>query len=221
MDTTSIACDVYQTDLEAAACAYANKVVLVKNIFYDFWNYQINVYNDLSEEVHCLEIDRWKEWRTLKSVECLLDATSSRNGRPCDEDTDEAAEEITKCETVQHDADIEHLKIVYPHPCVPPPSCKDPTQTVGCMPVDPHAPCSDEYEAQEYEGLWEPPKPEFHSENSHCNPRQECVACDVVPRSTICQAFAAHGWSHMHKPEPEDECKQRVSGAAAGELEDV
>jgi len=218
MDKTSTACDVYQADLEAAACAYANKVVLVKNIFYDFWNYQINVYNDLSEEVHCLEIDRWKEWRTLKSVECLLEATSSRNGRPCDEDTDEAAEEITKCETVQHDTDIEHLKIVYPHPCVPPPPCDDPTKVVGCMPVDPHAPCSAAYEAQEYEGLWEPPKPTFSETNSHCNARQECVACDVVPRSTICVAFAAHGWPHMFKPEPEDECKQRVRG---GEVQDV
>jgi len=208
MDTKTDACDDLQTKLELASCAYANKVVLVKNIFSDFWDYQIRVYNDLSEEVHCLEIDRWKEWRTLESVKCLLEATSSRNGRPCDEDTEEASEEITKCETVQHDTDIEHLKIVYPHPCVPPPPCTDPTQTANCMPVEPHAPCSAEYESQEYAGLWEPPAAVFSETNSHCNARQECVACDVVPRSTICVAFATHGWTHMGKPKPEDECKQ-------------
>jgi len=219
MDDKTDHCDTLQGLLEKASCAYANKVVLVKNTFFEFWDYQIKVYNDLSEEVHCLEIDRWKEWRALKSVECLLDATSARNGRPCDEETDEADTEITKCEQVQYDTDIAHLKIEYPHPCVPPPECEEPDQDdLNCIPVEPNKPCSQAYKNQEYADLWEPPANPFSETNSHCNARQECEECDVVPASTACAAFTAHGWPVMSKPEPADECKQRVRG---GELQDV
>jgi len=219
MDDKTDDCDALQTQLEQASCAYANKVVLVKSTFFDFWNYQIKIYNDLSEEVHCLEIDRWKEWRSLKSVECLLEATASRNGRPCDEESDEASSEITKCEKVQWDTDIARLKIVYPNPCMPPPDCEEPDQDdLNCIPVKPNEPCSEAYKAQEYNMLWEPPAAVFSETNSHCNARQECVECLVVPESTACAAFTAHGWPVMSKPEPEDECKQRVRG---GEVQDV
>lgn len=37
------------------------------------------------DEVRCLEIDGWKEWRALASVQCLLGRTRERNAWLCDE----------------------------------------------------------------------------------------------------------------------------------------
>jgi hypothetical protein len=201
MDAKTAECDALQTALEQASCAYANEATTTYNNFASFWMDQVNIYQTLIDEVHCLEIDRWKEWRTLTSVQCLLRATNERNGRPCEEETDEARDEIDNCERVQVDTDIEHLRIEYPD--VPP--APEP-------PHIPNHPCTSSYEAQEYDMLWTPPEPEFHSANSHCNPRQECVGCNVAPPSSMCGVYGAHSGPWMRRPQPNDECVQRITG---------
>jgi hypothetical protein len=207
MDAKTADCDAKQTALEQASCAYANEATTVYNNFAAFWTDQTNIYQALVDEVHCLEIDRWKEWRTLTSVQCLLRATNERNGRPCEEETDEAQEEIGNCERVQVDTDIEHIRINYP---VIPPAPEPPHI--------PHAPCSSQYLAQEYDMLWDPPEPEFHSANSHCNPRQECVSCVTVPMNGLCGIYGAHSGPWVRFPQPEDECVQRVAGGGMAEV---
>lgn len=217
-DKTEI-CDAYQTALENAACAHGNKVRQVREEFSAAWDQAITTYQHVVDEVHCLEIDRWKEWRTLSTVQCLLDRTTERNGRPCDETTDEVVEEVTHCEQVQYDTDVTHLHIVYYIiPPVPPFCAITPweisTPLPGrCVPQPPHTPCSPGFIAQEYAELWTPPQPEFfgginfEEGNSHCNQRPECVMCPIEPEPPICVFIIdGHGNDAFILPQPEHEC---------------
>lgn len=207
MDAKTAECDALQTALEQAACAHTNEAVTTFNNFVQFWDDQVRIYQTLIDEVHCLEIDRWKEWRTLTTVQCLLQATTERNGRPCAEETDEARDEVARCERVQVDTDIEHIRIHYPdEPPAPEP------------PHIPNHPCTSSYFAQEYDMLWSPPEPEFHSANSHCNPRQECVDCQVPPANGLCGAYGAHSGPWIRSPQPNDECVQRIAGGGMAEV---
>merc|ERR1719352_1940594 len=127
LDDKTAECDALQLQLERAACTHGNTVQEVRNLFAESWAYAVFTYQRIVNEVHCLEIDRWKEWRTLSSVQCLLDRTTERNGRPCDETTDEVVTIVTNCEATQMHESIEHLRIVYhvippfPDPCPTPP----------------------------------------------------------------------------------------------------
>merc|ERR1719443_2010876 len=215
LDDKTAECDALQLQLERAACTHGNTVQEVRNLFAESWAYAVWTYQRIVDEVHCLEIDRWKEWRTLASVQCLLDRTTERNGRPCDEATDEVTTEVQTCERRQVDESIDHLRIVYhlipdfPAPCATPPWEAIPAVYPWpgrCVPVPPHVPCSGEYIAQEYAELWTPPQPEFHSENSHCNQRPECEACSHVPEIAVCFSVFGHTGPWIIYPEPEHEC---------------
>jgi len=217
LDDKTAECDALQLQLERAACTHGNTVSEVRNLFAESWAYAVFTYQRVIMEVHCLEIDRWKEWRTLSSVQCLLDRTTERNGRPCDETTDEVVTEVTRCEETQMTESIDHLRIVYhvipeyPDPCPSPPWEVVPAVHPWpgrCVPVPPHVPCSGEYIAQEYAELWTPPQPEFHEENSHCNQRPECQACDVVPPISVCFGVFGHTGPWINYPTPEHECSE-------------
>jgi hypothetical protein len=232
LDEKTAECDAIQTQLERAACTHGNTVVEVRNLFAESWAYAVYTYQRVVDEVHCLEIDRWKEWRTLSSVQCLLDRTTERNGRPCDESTDEIVTEVTRCEEIQVTESIDHLRIVYhvippfPEPCPTPPWTIVPAVHPWpgrCVPVIPHMPCSGDYMAQEYTHLWQPPQPNFHApdlplagdarvdgadQNSHCNPRAPCMNCQPVPEIAICFGVYGHdaATSWISYPAPEHEC---------------
>merc|ERR1719183_786995 len=217
LDDKTAECDAHQANLDAAACLHSNTVKYVRIQFAKAWYYAVLHYQRVVDEVHCLEIDRWKEWRTLASVQCLLDRTTERNGRPCDEYTDEIVTEVARCEEIQVTESIDHLRIVY-HEIPPfPDDCASPPWDVvpaihpwpgRCVPTPPHVPCSGEYIAQEYAELWVPPQPEFHSEHSHCNQRPECEVCRPVPPLAICWSIYGHASSSpwLFYPQPEHEC---------------
>jgi hypothetical protein len=227
LDEKTAECDALQAHLEAAACAHANEVLNVRVRFATDWQYSVQAYQRVVDEVRCLELDRWKEWRSLTTVQCLLERTHERNGRPCDEQTDEITTEITVCEQHQYDVEIDHLRIIY-HP-IPefPPQCPmapweganaEPEVYAGfwpgrCVPQPPHAPCTADYHAQEYAPLWVPPQPEFHSANSHCNQRAECQDCALIvePHWCICLYLWAYGqatgyWVSI--PQADDTCHE-------------
>jgi len=183
------------------------------------WAYAVDTYQRIVDEVHCLEIDRWKEWRTLSTVQCLLDRTTERNGRPCDETTDEVVTEVTQCEETQMTESIDHLRITYyvippfPDPCPTPPWTIVPAihpWPGRCVPVDPKKPCNADYIAQEYAGLWVPPQPEFHEENSHCNQRPDCEMCVAEIPTPVCGSVYGvtnpHEYTWVIIPQPEHEC---------------
>lgn len=215
LDVKTAECDALQTQLELAACAHSAQVQRVRELFASSWYYATITYQRVVDEVHCLEVDRWKEWRTLATVQCLLQRTTDRNGRPCDDTTDEAVTELAHCEEIQSTESVDHIRIVYHVIPEFPPFCLTPPWEVipaihpfpgRCVPVPPANPCSPEFIAQEYDALWTPPQPEFHSENSHCNQRPECSDCPVGEEPPICgiMFFQNHDW--FVYPEPEHEC---------------
>jgi len=219
LDEKTATCDAHQTNLENAACAHTHMVNQIREEFSTAWDLAITTYQHVVDEVHCLELDRWKEWRTLSTVQCLLDRTTERNGRPCDETTDEVVDEVTHCEQRQYDTSIDHLRITYyvipeiPPFCVVGPWDISMSNPGRCVPQVPESPCSAEYFAQEYAELWIPPQPEFwggvnfEEGNSHCNQRQDCVVCPVEPEIEICAyVLSGLGNEDFVRPEPEHEC---------------
>jgi hypothetical protein len=217
LDDKTAECDALQLQLDRAACTHANTVSEVRNAFATAWAYSVDTYQRIIDEVHCLEIDRWKEWRTRSSVQCLLDRTTERNGRPCDETTDEVVTEVTRCEETQVTESIDHLRITYyvippfPQPCPTPPWEVVPAiypWPGRCVPVPPQKPCDAGYLAQEYDDLWTPPQPEFHSENSHCNQRPDCENCDIVAPIPVCISIFGHVATQVWViiPLPEHQC---------------
>lgn len=239
LDEQTAECDALQFELEEAACRYTNKVTEVRNAFAQSWSWALTTYNTVMQEVHCLEVDRWKEWRTLATVQCLLDRTTERNGRPCDESTSEITIEVAACEEVRSTADISTLMIAYHTPADMPPDHRMPIPENRCetgqypnngcpavhKPAAAVAPCSAEYLNEEgYDAMWIPPTSPFDHENSHCNPRRECGAeavCAVVPVVPQCAVmYGAHPPASAI-PRPEDECSQATRDhLAAGSFND-
>jgi len=213
-------CDGIQGNLEEAACLHANRVEETRIRFLNDWAFAVHTYQRVVDEVHCLEIDRWKEWRTLETVQCLLSRTRERNGRPCEEETDEISTEVAHCEQVMYDVNIDHLRIVYHEIPYFPPDCEVTPWTLAytpgrCVPLPPQAPCSAGWDSQEYAGLWVPPQPIFHSENSHCNQRLECGDCYVVVEPPLCGVTWTIGHSTMWwmlYPTADDECHSATRG---------
>jgi len=200
LDEKTEECNGYQERLEQYACEHYSEVLETRIHFASYWSYAVDAYQTLVDEVHCNELDRWKEWRTLETVQCLLERTTLRNGRPCDETTDEATVEYTQCEQLQQDVDIDHIRIRYPQPppepapCATPPWEGDVRPAVEywpgrCVPVLPTMPCDAAYQQQEYSGLPVVPEALFHHENSHCNPRQACSACQPMIEPPWCRCF--------------------------------
>merc|ERR1719265_2315835 len=106
-------CDGNQASLENAACVHANKVREVREEFAANWRAARLKYERAVEVVKQMYEDRVQEVLTLGVVQCLLDRVRERNGRPCDESTDEATEEFTHCEEERLVVDITWLNHTY------------------------------------------------------------------------------------------------------------
>lgn len=195
LDEKTADCDALQFALESSACTHAEAVRTVQTEFSIAWNDALFAYNLTVAEVKLQEIDRIAEYRTLTVVQCLLDRVHQRNGRPCDESTDEAAMEITICEEVRRTTDITWLELIYhivePHPQY----CADRHAVIGrCYPEMPHFPCQPQYINEEYGSLPEVPMPEFSETNSHCNIRPDCQTCTELqpePETDFCTSMSA------------------------------
>ena len=212
LDDKTAECDAHQTNLDSSACQHAMKVRQARTDFHAAWRFAVTEYQRVSDEVRILEADRWNEYRTLQVVKCLLDRTEERNGRPCDEYTDEAAVEFTTCEQrrlVDVCVDPANICINYPEPPEVPPLCGEDRSVWTadwanrCIPEPPAFPCSAGYLAQEYNELWTPPQPMFHytsddDRNSHCNQRPECDVCEAMhePEAFVVQPGTATPLQH-------------------------
>lgn len=178
LDDKTEDCDARQFALEGISCAHAVRVRTVRNQFACSWQSALDIYSRTVTEVRLNEIDRITEWRTLAVVQCLLNRTAERNGRPCDESTDEADTEFAFCEHVRVTVDIIWLQLIYPEVPELPPACPDHNSVSGrCYPDMPHWPCQDQYIFHEYSSLPDVPMPDFSETNSHCNARPACHPC--------------------------------------------
>jgi len=198
LDVQTASCNSLQAELEAAACNHANKVHEVRVWFAQQWATARIEYASAIEEVMRMRIDRIHEVKSLSVVQCLIGRTRDRNGRPCDEATDEATIEVTHCEELRtecpeghagYDAgwlddyhsntDIRCTDIVWLNHYTPaPPGCPG-------LPEPPHAPCTAGFIQQEYSSLPAVPQPDFHTENSHCNQRPPCSECELPAEVSI------------------------------------
>lgn len=168
LDGKTAECDALQTNFEDTACQLALAIKQARTDFTCAWSRTLIEYNAIVREIQILEADRKLECHSLSVVECLLERAQERNGRPCDETTDEAEIEFTHCEHNSTSVDCSWLDIVYPDPPPYPPP-----------PTPPTYPCSPAFVNEEYNFLWyqEVPQPLFHNTNSHCNQRPDCQAC--------------------------------------------
>jgi hypothetical protein len=114
LDAKTASCDSRQTSLEEAACHHGITVAEVRSQFDCAWSQAMYTYDLTEKESRLMMIDRIREFRTLSTVQCLLDRTTERNGRPCDEATDEATTEITHCEQARRDVVITWLELDFP-----------------------------------------------------------------------------------------------------------
>lgn len=170
LDQTTDTCDGHQEHLESATCTLANTQREVQNAFARFWVYATRTYQSVVDDVHCLEIDRWKEYKALKTVECLLGRTRERNGRPCEEVSDEFQHEAAACESVE--IDLTSLIVPWPTPPQKPDDCEfsgcSSDEECICIPVPVPIPCAtaDDYNQgwwnDFYGELFQPPTPTFH-----------------------------------------------------------
>lgn len=186
LDDKTEECDGFQMTLEQSACQLAEKVQLVQNQFDCAWKTALDLYEQTVIEVRILQQDRIHEYTTLSVVECLLNRTTERNGRPCDETTEEITVEITHCELHRTTVDTTWLELIY-HivgPC--PAVCPDRDSVQGrCYPEMPPYPCQAAYLNGEYASLPDVPIPPFSEVNSHCNPRPDCQECHL-PELAVC-----------------------------------
>jgi len=98
---------------ESTACQHRLKVQQVRHDFDCAWSAAMYTYDLTEKESRLMMLDRIREYQTLTTVECLLDRTTERNGRPCDEHTDEVNTEITHCEEMRRGVDITFLELEY------------------------------------------------------------------------------------------------------------
>jgi len=114
LDERTSSCDSRQGQLEDAACQHGITVADVRSQFDCAWSQAMYTYDLTEKESRLMMIDRIREFRTLSTVQCLLDRTTERNGRPCDEATDEATTEITHCEQARRDVVVTWLELDFP-----------------------------------------------------------------------------------------------------------
>jgi len=212
LDDKTAICNALQAELEDAACIHANKVHDVRAWFAQQWATARIEYADAIEYVTQMRRDRINEVKSLSIVQCLIQRTRDRNGRPCDEATDEATVEVAHCEELRQECGIPsaapHNELMQECPeghagCgagwllgyhTNDIRCTDivwlnhhTPAPPGCpgLPDVPHAPCTAGFIQQEYASLPAVPQPDFHTENSHCNQRPSCSECELPAAVSI------------------------------------
>jgi len=202
LDEKTEECDGLQFTLEQSSCQIAGKVQRAQNEFDCAWKSALDLYDLTVREVRILQQDRITEFTTLEVVQCLLNRTTERNGRPCEEATDEITVEITHCEHHRTTVNSSWLELIYPivPPC--PAVCPSRDSVQGrCYPEMPPYPCQAEYVNVEYASLPDVPMPPFSELNSHCNFRPDCQECQL-PEIAICSHDLAcpPGGPTVHPP---------------------
>jgi len=214
LETKNTLCNVKQGELEAAACAHANKVSLTVTTFHQKWMNDVDTYETNVNFTKHMQADRIREFTTLEVVKCLLQRVTEKNGAPCDDATDGLQEELTKCQKHRHNVDTTHLELIYP--CIPPfpVACSSRSSLSNCMPVVQPHPCGAPFIAQEYAALPALPEAPFGMQRvngatgawrqTSCNVRPDCASCSPVILN--CAATCALGeaacgacWSDLAK----------------------
>lgn len=223
LDGKTAECDALQMRLESKTCQHAIQVREVRAEFARAWQDALDVYLPAVDYVYAMWFDRVQEVKTLAVVRCLLDRTTERNGRPCDEETDEVTQEMTHCEEVREQEDITPYAQVYYEIPACADVCQNRHQVVGqCIPQPPHYPCSAGYRDQEYAELPDVPQAPFSPDNSHCNQRPDCQVCTEMEQpenfGTLCPACSSCTRMEVAgSPEPDMQLEDAlVTGNNAG-----
>jgi len=112
LEADSGECDEKQDTLNAASCVASTTIVEARANFANEWETQKNEYYAAEEVARVEEVDRWREWETLKIVQCLLQhihstvETSINTGAPCptiDSDPDGVTLAIQDCHIITTD----------------------------------------------------------------------------------------------------------------------
>jgi len=114
LDEQTAQCDAQQATLENVACQHRVRAKVVKDTFDCAWQNAYYTYDLTEKESRLMQIDRIREFQALSTVECLLQRTTERNGRPCDEHTNEIDAELTTCEEHRRGVDISGLELDFP-----------------------------------------------------------------------------------------------------------
>jgi len=114
LDDKTAQCHADQTSLEDTACQHRIRVKEVIDTFTCDWEQAMHVYDLTEREARLMQLDRIREFQALTTVQCLLARTTERNGRPCDEHTDEITAEMTTCEERRRTVDISSLELEFP-----------------------------------------------------------------------------------------------------------
>jgi hypothetical protein len=143
-------CNTIQQSLQHAQCESRHSVSNYLTLYTQAFEGALYRYQMVESQIRIMEADRKVEWDTLERVICLLLTLSiDEDGSASSVDTENA---IANCRTQV--VDISHLDIDYP---VPP--------GLGDLPGLPHSPCSDEFEADAFDGL--PPSCAGNEELQH------------------------------------------------------
>jgi hypothetical protein len=203
LDHRSALCNANLDDLEGKACAHDNAIADNLRLFHNAWASLHASYQGITDLVYNQTQDRHEEYKTLVIVQCLLGRVRELNGRPCDETTNEANDEMTTCEQQGDDLVIcterPSLCPTYDPPPATPPDCADRHSVVGaCLPTPQPKPCGNDWIAAEMTPLpaLPVPAPEFNENNPGCNAYPECSACSldddlVLPALTNYQTWVA------------------------------
>jgi len=112
LESESGECDQRQDTLNAASCVASTTIVEARANFGSAWETQKAEYYAAEAVARAEEEDRWREWETLKIVQCLLQhihstvETSIETGAPCptiDSDPDGVTLAIQDCHVITTD----------------------------------------------------------------------------------------------------------------------
>jgi len=130
------ACDIAQTQLEGAACSYADKFDAACQNHQTCHNTTKATYDAELVNIRQMESGRKREWWMIKRIKCYLMVMSAKGGQS----------DLDGCKTQDHTSD--HLDLTYPAlPSVP----------AACIPAE--RPCDAAYVAAEYSGFAVPTLP--------------------------------------------------------------
>jgi len=114
LDDKTAQCHSDQASLEGTACQHRIRIKQVVDDFNCAWERAMVEYDFVERNARLMQIDRIREFQALSTVECLLNRTTERNGRPCDEHTDEITVEISHCEEVRRNVDTSRFELEFP-----------------------------------------------------------------------------------------------------------
>jgi len=137
LNSTTSQCNTLKQELEQRSCASKREHSEALAKFNAAWALAKQELNATEVNIRALEEDRKVEFKTIKSIECLLNYIVNSGGMPCDEETGNA--QVAACKSTEINSawlDIEYK----PEPAKP-----------DDLASAPH-PCNDDFHAQELYG---------------------------------------------------------------------